>query len=119
MKNEGPKGFYKGVASPFLGFTALNAILFASYGIGNTMVRGSSPEGEELPYSRVIIAGSYAGFQASIVESPMDLFKSKMQSQKPDSLGRLQYSSTGECVRQVRHNLFSFYLLVLTKLSNC
>merc|ERR1739848_172824 len=37
MKNEGPKGFYKGVASPFLGFTALNAILFASYGIGNTM----------------------------------------------------------------------------------
>lgn len=101
MKKDGAKGFYKGVASPFFGFTALNAVLFTAYGVGNKLVRGNTPENEELPFSKVLLAGCFAGTQSALVETPMDLFKSKMQSQKPNAAGELQYKNTLDCVKQV------------------
>merc|ERR1712137_202438 len=101
MTQDGLKGFYRGVASPFLGFTALNAVLFSSYGAATRMVRGDIPEDQVLPYSRVFVAGMMAGTCASMVKSPMDLFKAKMQSQKPDAQGQLRYRNTGDCVMQI------------------
>ena len=111
MKADGFVGFYKGVASPFIGFTALNAILFSAYGVGGKIFRGNTPEGEELSYSKIFMAGMFAGSQSSFVESPMDLFKAKMQSQKPDINGKLEYKSTLDCVVQVYILIFFLFLL--------
>jgi solute carrier family 25 (mitochondrial carnitine/acylcarnitine transporter), member 20/29 len=101
LTKDGPKGFYKGVASPLFGFTAFNAILFASYGVGNRIARGSLPESQLLPYHRVAFAAAFAGVCATLIESPMDLFKAKVQSQRPDINGKLQYKGTFDCVAQV------------------
>ena len=104
MKTDGVKGLYKGVASPFIGFTGLNAVLFSSYGVGSKIFTADLPEElkrkDRIPLSRVFWIGCYAGLNVSLVESPMDLFKAKMQAQVPRADGTLLYRSTFDCVKQ-------------------
>jgi hypothetical protein len=44
----GVLGFYKGVASPFLGYTVFNATLFFAYGTATRFVRGNLPASERV-----------------------------------------------------------------------
>lgn len=111
FRADGFAGFYRGVASPFIGFTALNAVLFAAYGAATKVVRGGLNENDPTPYSGIFVAGCFAGVNAAFVEGPMDLFKAKMQAQVPKADGTMQYKSTFDCVKQIasKHGITGIY----------
>ncbi|KAL0489206.1 mitochondrial basic amino acids transporter [Acrasis kona] len=85
FRNEGVKGLYKGMATPILGVGALNAIIFGVY--GNTMrylqeLRGVDHDRTQLEYyTDVFIAGSLGGLMNCGLCSPMELIKTRIQSQ--------------------------------------
>merc|ERR1712065_24924 len=47
LKEEGVSGLYKGVASPLVGFAALNSVLFSAYYRAESMIRTSNNYKEE------------------------------------------------------------------------
>ncbi|CAE6475163.1 unnamed protein product [Rhizoctonia solani] len=77
MKNEGFFALYKGMASPLLGIAGVNSLLFASYAISKRIV---SPF-PELSLPEIATAGAMAGAANSILASPVEMFKVRMQGQ--------------------------------------
>jgi hypothetical protein len=76
-KAEGAKGFYKGVASPLVGQMVFNAVQFAAYGQAKDFVR----QGKEMTLANYFQAGALTGAVIAFVESPIDLFKTQLQTQ--------------------------------------
>lgn len=95
MKWEGIGGLYKGVGSPIVGQMFFRAVLFTSYYQFSALIAG--PErlnaGRRLTHKEYFIAGGLTGFVAAFAESPIDLFKTKMQIQiiRSKSGGIVQY----------------------------
>ncbi|KAH7334849.1 mitochondrial carrier [Rhizoctonia solani] len=77
IKNEGFFALYKGMASPLLGIAGVNSLLFASYAISKRIV---SPF-PELSLPEIAAAGAMAGAANSILASPVEMFKVRMQGQ--------------------------------------
>ena len=80
---EGLRGFYRGVASPLLGQMLFNAIQFMAYTRAKELVgglRGRSPAAS-LEVSDYFAAGALTGLAVSLVECPIDLFKTQLQTQ--------------------------------------
>jgi len=73
VKSEGFLGLYKGMASPLIGVSGVNAILFAAYGQFKKLL-GS--ERQELSISKIAIAGSGAGINC-FKSKGFDLFFKK------------------------------------------
>ncbi|ORY90170.1 mitochondrial carrier domain-containing protein [Leucosporidium creatinivorum] len=78
IKKEGFLGLYKGMASPLLGVAGVNSLLFASNAYARKLV---SPYGPNLSISEVATAGAIAGAAQSILASPVEMFKVRMQAQ--------------------------------------
>ncbi|KAH6900938.1 L-ornithine transporter [Coprinopsis sp. MPI-PUGE-AT-0042] len=81
-KDEGVRGFYRGIAAPLAGSMAVTAALFLSYGsfqnvIQKTQRNPSSP----LTMGQLGVAAAGAGAVASFVLTPIELVKCKMQVQ--------------------------------------
>jgi len=105
IKNESVYGLYKGLLSPLVCQVGINAIIFGAH--GNAMKRlkreGTGAE---------MIAGSFAGGVQTIISSPMELVKIRMQMQ---GLGesrtemrshistamRYEYANPIECVKKI------------------
>lgn len=69
------RGLYKGMTSPLLGLSFVNAIVFGVY--GNVQRFCSDPNSLESH----VVAGTVAGFFQSFICSPMELAKTRMQLQ--------------------------------------
>jgi solute carrier family 25 carnitine/acylcarnitine transporter 20/29 len=100
VAKEGVRGLYKGMISPLTGITFVNSVQFSMYMQGiyffqNMVNKGSD---ERLPIGYVCLAGAIAGIPQSLVESPQDLLKGKMQVQKADNK---LYSSTLDCGKKI------------------
>ncbi|XP_054264738.1 solute carrier family 25 member 45 isoform X1 [Macrosteles quadrilineatus] len=90
-KHEGVKGYYKGMMFPLLSAGALNSIFFGVY--GNTLRELQSLRGveqtmswfQERPYPQwywdIMYAGCLGGFACSVVNCPVELIKTQMQTQ--------------------------------------
>lgn len=76
-KAEGVGGFYKGVASPLVGQMVFNAVQFAAYGQAKEVARMDG----EMTVPKYFLAGAMTGFVVAFVESPIDLFKTQLQTQ--------------------------------------
>jgi len=121
LKEEGVRGFYKGMQSPLAGEGFFNAAQFLCYGAakrlllensnsaqpGAVFARGGggaagtvpppgsasnsnfSPRGD-LTVGEYFVAGALTGFACTFVETPIDLFKSQLQTQifRPQPLFR-------------------------------
>ncbi|KAJ2879533.1 hypothetical protein FB639_003064 [Coemansia asiatica] len=87
IKNEGILGLYKGMGSPLLGIAAVNSLLFWAYSHGKRLQTGSS--GIEPTLGQIAIAGAGAGIVNSILASPVELLKVRLQ---------VQYSDAGSAV---------------------
>ena len=74
LRKEGPKGLFKGMTSPLLGLSFINAIVF---GVEAQTRRYFGTFG----IMSCFISGSIAGFVQSIVSCPIDLVKTQMQVQ--------------------------------------
>lgn len=81
---EGFLAFYKGLLSPLVGVAGVNALLFGAYTVSKRIV---SPY-PDLTIPQTALAGSMAGAVNSILASPVEMFKIRMQAQygKPNDL---------------------------------
>ncbi|KAF8589466.1 mitochondrial carrier [Ramaria rubella] len=77
VRKEGFFALYKGMASPLVGIAGVNSLLFTAYSVSRRIV---SPF-PELSLGQTALAGSMAGAVNSILASPVELLKVKMQGQ--------------------------------------
>ncbi|KAG0144062.1 hypothetical protein CROQUDRAFT_47850 [Cronartium quercuum f. sp. fusiforme G11] len=77
IKQEGFLALYKGMFSPLIGVAGVNSLLFGAYTISKRIV---SPF-PDLTISQTALAGSMAGAVNSVLASPVEMLKIKMQAQ--------------------------------------
>ncbi|ORX73749.1 mitochondrial carrier, partial [Linderina pennispora] len=77
VRNEGFLGLYKGMASPLVGIAAVNSLLFWAYSLGKRLQTNSTSP----TLGQVAIAGSGAGIVNSVLASPVELLKVRLQTQ--------------------------------------
>ncbi|XP_032804030.1 mitochondrial basic amino acids transporter [Petromyzon marinus] len=98
VKQESAMGLYKGIGSPMMGLTFINAIVFGVQ--GNAMRR----LGQDSPRNQ-FLAGSAAGVIQCVIACPMELAKTRMQLQGTGEKGTKKssrlYKSTLDCLRKI------------------
>lgn len=94
MAKESFRGLYRGMSSPMIGVSAINAIVFGVY--GNVQRVSSSPDS----YMSHFLAGSVAGLAQSIICSPMELAKTQLQLQT-HKLGAVKFNGPTQCISYV------------------
>lgn len=91
MVKEGFRGLYRGISSPLAGVAGINAVVFGIY--GNTQRRFPDPDALTTHF----LAGAAAGFFQSVLVSPMELAKLRVQVSS-ESIGPMQ------CIRNIYRN---------------
>jgi solute carrier family 25 (mitochondrial carnitine/acylcarnitine transporter), member 20/29 len=84
LRNEGPRGFFKGMSSPIAGVGGLNAVLFGAYGFATRSLSDSNAaagKARQLTIGQVALAGSLAGIVNTIICSPVEMLKTQLQIQ--------------------------------------
>lgn len=94
MAKESFRGLYRGMSSPMLGTSAINAIVFGVY--GNVQRHSSNPDS----YSSHFMAGALAGFTQSMICSPMELAKTRLQLQM-DKIGCTKFKGPTQCLTYI------------------
>ncbi|CAO3599774.1 unnamed protein product [Absidia cylindrospora] len=115
VKSDGPKGVYRGVASPLAGIGLCNAVVFMSNGYFRRWIQHGAER--ELSLAEVGVAGAFAGSVMSFFNCPIELLKVKLQTQDPKGViganGKLEvpYKGVVDCgIRTVRaHGLKGIY----------
>jgi len=98
VEREGVKGLFKGMSSPLIGVSAINAVLFLNYGFAKRALGGDE---RLLTLNEIALAGTVTGLAVAFVESPFDLFKAKMQVQYSSSGGQARYKNAPDVARQL------------------
>lgn len=75
MEKESIRGLYRGMSSPMAGVAAINATVFGVY--GSIQRYSSNPNS----YTTHFVAGSAAGLTQSVICSPVELAKTRLQLQ--------------------------------------
>ncbi|KAH9974022.1 mitochondrial carrier [Lactifluus volemus] len=83
FRNEGVRGLYRGLPAPIVGAMAENATLFLAYGELQSLIRvvGNVPATQALSLPQLALAAAGAGSITSVVLTPIELVKCKMQVQ--------------------------------------
>ncbi|CAG8484777.1 7610_t:CDS:2 [Ambispora leptoticha] len=108
LRNEGFLALYKGMASPLVGIGAVNALLFAAYSRLKSIQTPENINGR-LGLHQIAIAGAGAGAVNSILASPVELLKIRMQAQYGSTKGastdrnKIHYTGPIDCARQLIH----------------
>ncbi|CEP07996.1 hypothetical protein [Parasitella parasitica] len=82
VKEEGPKGLYRGVMSPLAGIGFCNAVMFMANGWSRRMLQNGD-EQRVLSIFEIGVAGSMAGSVMAFLNCPIELLKVKLQTQDP------------------------------------
>jgi len=82
---EGLGGFYKGIWSPLAGQMIFRATSFGTFTASAHYISQNS-ENKALKFTDLIYAGLLTGFVVSFVETPIDLCKTRLQTQTCSSL---------------------------------
>ncbi|KAI5369528.1 Putative mitochondrial carrier domain superfamily [Septoria linicola] len=89
LAEGGVRGLYRGVSAPLVGAAAENASLFWAYRLAQDVLKVTvlpgTLEGEKLPLGALVAAGAMSGCVTSLVLTPIELVKCRMQvpSQSP------------------------------------
>ena len=81
LKQEGLSGFYAGILSPLLGQMFFMAISFATFHKISRQLAITSEKKESARYKKLFLAGGITGAVIASVETPIDLIKTKLQTQ--------------------------------------
>ncbi|KAK9863589.1 hypothetical protein WJX84_011011 [Apatococcus fuscideae] len=109
---EGPKGLYKGVASPLAGQMFFRASLFSAFGQAKSWYSVDSNGRPCIPTNLDLYkAGAITGFIAAFTEAPIDFYKSQLQVQvirsQSDPSYKPKYTTVPQTVRAtIEHNGF-------------
>jgi solute carrier family 25 carnitine/acylcarnitine transporter 20/29 len=91
---DGALGLYRGWQSPLIGQCFMNAWQFAVWGNAKKLV---ADKNNFVSIPGYFLAGAITGCSVAIVECPVDLFKTQLQT-------NAQYKSFGDCVKTVFSN---------------
>lgn len=113
---EGVKGLYKGAASPLVGAMAHNAGVFFSYGQAKALT-GANEVGADL--YKYFLAGAISAIPITLVETPVDLLKIKLQAQVGEGKSHAKGSSVDRSIQQRRDSLYivviiGFHMMINT-----
>lgn len=95
LAKEGPQALFKGMASPVLSASLVNAIVFSSYNETMTLIKRDC-EGKPT-YSQVFVAGAVAGGIQCSVLCPTELIKCRLQVQTTGP----RSSGLSQCIKDV------------------
>uniref|UniRef100_A0A1B0DF90 Mitochondrial basic amino acids transporter n=1 Tax=Phlebotomus papatasi TaxID=29031 RepID=A0A1B0DF90_PHLPP len=99
VARDSVRGLYRGMASPMSGVAFVNAIVFGVY--GNVQRRTEDPNTLRSHF----LAGAAAGLAQSLVCSPMELIKMRLQLQSESSLGgRVKFKGPLSCLLHIWHH---------------
>eukprot|EP01100_Stratorugosa_tubuloviscum_P011764 TRINITY_DN5336_c0_g2_i1.p1 TRINITY_DN5336_c0_g2~~TRINITY_DN5336_c0_g2_i1.p1 ORF type:complete len:321 (+),score=119.37 TRINITY_DN5336_c0_g2_i1:115-1077(+) len=98
FRDEGIKGYYKGMTTPLLGAMAENAVLFTINGQMQTFLKGKS--NRKLHIYEHFFCGAVAGLFVSFVLTPVELVKCRLQIQQGINSGPARYSGPIDVVKQ-------------------
>ncbi|KAK3701334.1 mitochondrial ornithine carrier protein [Vermiconidia calcicola] len=81
IQQDGFRGLYRGVSAPFAGAAAETACLFWSYRVAQDVLRSFSglDSGATLPLTGLVTAGALSGGLTSLILTPIELVKCRMQ----------------------------------------
>ncbi len=82
IEKEGISGFYGGVSSTMAGQALIKGVLFFTYGVVQTALRGATG-GAPLSLSSLALAAGISGAIASIVATPVERVKVRMLATVP------------------------------------
>ncbi|XP_017069988.1 mitochondrial magnesium exporter 1 [Drosophila eugracilis] len=91
FRQEGFRGFYRGISAPLVGVTPLYAVDFAVYAAGKRMFQ--TDEHIKLTYPQIFVAGALAGLCSALVTVPTDRIKVLLQTQTVSN-GPILYNGT-------------------------
>jgi len=83
IAQDGIRSLYRGVSAPLAGAAAETACLFWTYGVAKDVLRATAlanDTSDELPLSTMITAGAISGGMTSLVLTPIELVKCRMQA---------------------------------------
>lgn len=78
LREERFRGFFKGLSSPLVGFTAVNTLLFGVYGFFESQL---GQHDTKPTITQIFVAGCLSGFFNSFISSPIELAKIQLQNQ--------------------------------------
>lgn len=98
LKNEGPRALFKGYGLTLGVFGPYAMIYFAAYErfklIASQSIQGDSESTDQLPMSAVAVCASAAGALAGACTTPLDVIKTRLQTQG-DTVALTQSASGG------------------------
>jgi len=97
VKEEGVLGLWKGAGPTVVRAMALNLGMLASFDQSKEYFAKSFGNG----WTTSFLASGISGFFAVTMSLPFDFVKTRIQKQKPDAQGKLQYSGTLDCFKKV------------------
>ncbi|KAF4668625.1 hypothetical protein FOZ61_006091 [Perkinsus olseni] len=117
VREQGPRGLYRGFLPPFCGSLIFRSLQFASYGVVYAGLRETWFEHTKLGgflEPRVIIAGGLAsGLSRAVVEAPLELIKTRRQLGGSYKAGDLTIGASATLARNVLL-LGSFFIIAET-----
>lgn len=97
LKNEGLKGFYKGMGAPLAGVAPIFAISFMGYRVGKEIL-GPPPE-KAFGYLDYFKAGAFSGIFTTVIMAPGERIKCLLQIQGDSKTKK--YNGPIDCAKQL------------------
>jgi solute carrier family 25 carnitine/acylcarnitine transporter 20/29 len=95
MKSEGPMSLYKGTVAPLLGNMVLLGIHFPTFQKTRAYLEQGDAPGTFTPW-KILAAGAAAGAAGSVVSTPTELIRTKMQMvRKNNILAQMKGAAAG------------------------
>eukprot|EP00758_Cryptobia_borreli_P002958 Tbor_TRINITY_DN3418_c0_g1::TRINITY_DN3418_c0_g1_i1::g.3750::m.3750 len=107
LRNEGPMGFYTGLAAPTLGAGAENAVCFAGFALGIRLydsIFGCVTDRTDTPIHVTCFGGAVSGVFAAHVLTPVELTKCIMQVEYTKPPAERHYTGVLDVVKQKVRN---------------
>eukprot|EP01122_Echinamoeba_exundans_P016683 TRINITY_DN8530_c0_g1_i1.p1 TRINITY_DN8530_c0_g1~~TRINITY_DN8530_c0_g1_i1.p1 ORF type:complete len:299 (+),score=17.88 TRINITY_DN8530_c0_g1_i1:158-1054(+) len=79
VKQEGTSSLFRGIASPMLSLTILNAISFGTYGHIKAAMRTHLNDNKPLTHAHHVLAGAAVGALSTVVSTPFEMVKVRLQ----------------------------------------
>ncbi len=105
IRKEGPFALYKGMSGPMATIPLINSLVFLAYGIGKSYFESLHDEpvnGEpiRLTLAEITLAGAFSGAINSIIVSPVELIKTRLQIQY-ETKGSQAFTGPVDCIHRI------------------
>lgn len=109
IQKEGVRGLYRGMMSPLATVPLANAVVFGTYGQAKTFLQSRHlDQTTPLTPMEAMLAGAWAGFINTVVITPVELIKCRLQAQGGAIGSVAKYNGTIDCIRKIAQSQGKF-----------